>query len=275
MARAATAIGATRTFCPAQINRGIPAPLLKGGGKTEPDSPVAHTDRKIQMGRGAFARKTGINMSFLAHLFCPRLISELSQTPGFFWLQIVESCRLALFSTGKAGKPRKRFGDFKLKIREFFVWKCMKSCVDAPKCARFRKQKCRRLGEDFLTFWKRDPILSRTHGPPFALANGRLLGASQKSSWLKDHDSQSKDGALRFFPHKTLVELLYREKCLTSVFRFQKAPFQNGTSGARANFSCIFKQTDSRIFNFKSPKRVNRFFAFTVEKSAGWQPSTI
>ena len=82
--RSTPTIGTTRIFCAAQFKREIPAPLLNVGGESLRGHPNARADREIQVGRGAFARGSIINMVISAHFFCPSFISEASQVSGFF-----------------------------------------------------------------------------------------------------------------------------------------------------------------------------------------------
>ena len=69
--RSTPTIGTTRIFCAAQFKREIPAPLLNVGGESLRGHPNARADREIQVGRGAFARGSIINMVISAHFFCP------------------------------------------------------------------------------------------------------------------------------------------------------------------------------------------------------------
>ena len=59
-------------MCASRHCREIPAPLLKGGGEAQRRKPLAHTDRKIQVGRGAVARQNAIIDVFMYICFVIR-----------------------------------------------------------------------------------------------------------------------------------------------------------------------------------------------------------
>jgi hypothetical protein len=74
--------------CASRHCRKIPAPLLKGGGEAQRRKPLAHADRKIQVGRGALARQKAMLVVFLYISFVIRPSRKLVQLPGFFFEKI-------------------------------------------------------------------------------------------------------------------------------------------------------------------------------------------
>ena len=71
-------------ICASRHCREIPAPLLKGGEKAQRRQSLAHTDRKIQVGRGAVARKNAIIGIFMYTFFVIRPSRRSVRMPGFF-----------------------------------------------------------------------------------------------------------------------------------------------------------------------------------------------
>ncbi len=91
-----------------RLRREIPAPQLKGGGKTEPDNTAAHHTRKIQVGRGAVALKNVKNAEILHISFVSRPSPDGVRLPGFFFKKSQKSGFFDILETGSFSESHAR-----------------------------------------------------------------------------------------------------------------------------------------------------------------------